>query len=46
VGKGNTGASHQAAVALGIKRKPDSGTNPLKFTRAKNSAGKARRKTA
>ena len=46
VGKGNTGASHEAAVALGIKRRPDSGTNPLKVTRAKKSAGNGRRKTA
>lgn len=46
VGKGNSGASHQAAVALGIKRKPNSGTNPLKVTRAKKSAASGRRKTA
>lgn len=28
VGKGNFGKSHQAAIALGIKRDPDSCTNP------------------
>ena len=29
VGKGGSGQSHQAAVALGMKRAPNSGTHPL-----------------
>jgi len=45
VGKGNFGKSHAAAVALGMKRDPDSGTKALKNARPEKKPAKAAKRS-